>query len=104
MVWRQGGNPDACYFSCELKRKGALTEGKEDGSRESGFQIKGAACAEARVWEGQGQRVGSAVCGGTRWGLRLVRWARARHSEPLGPATTSELGFQSNDHPLKGLT
>lgn len=103
LVWSQGGDPDACYFGCELRREGALTEWKEDGSRESGFQIKGTACAEALVCEGQGQRVGSAVCRGIRWGLGLVRWARARHSEPLGLAKTSKLGFQNNDHPLKGL-
>lgn len=53
--------------------------------------------------EGGKDRTGvwSTVCEGAGWWLRLVRWARARHSEPLGPAKNSGLDFQSNEHPLK---
>lgn len=69
-----------------------------------GFQAKGAARAEAREREGQGQGVGSAVCEGTGEGLRRVRWAGTRRSKPLGPAKNSGIDFQSNEHPLKGLT
>ena len=36
-------------------------------------KVRVPACAEAQAWEGQGQRVGSAVCEETRWGLRLGR-------------------------------
>lgn len=53
-------------------------------------KVRVPACAEAQAWEGQGQRVGSAVCEETRWGLRLGRQARARCLEPLGPAKASE--------------